>query len=381
MSKLTESYRALGLKQGASLSDIKRAHRQLVRKWHPDKFRSAGEQATANKRISEINAAYTFLTKLKKRNQRYKKTGPSTYQGNSKRSNTSQRENTVNSNFHSYSSSHRTTNTGRDFHSGTTNHRNSADSKHHNNNSEKTDSQHSAHAEMEFDWLNRVQQRMMSGVHKRTLRKKRRKFSSENLKKLLKEQQNWKKLKKQYEERTRIGMYRSLFNTLVFGKILSDDSNAENPSTSLGSFSVSQKYETDLRHHLIQDNIFYATNKGWNIFLKFIFGAVFLLEFIYLLANYFLFNLFSSPVSFVATEMGILILFAIVFLPDNLFQRYLLWKYRDLSRSDIQKTFSNRTLPPPWKRRKQKLLSVKYAIAITFTYLYHEFVFIPLVFG
>lgn len=221
----------------------------------------------------------------------------------------------------------------------------------------------------------------MSGVHERTLKKKRRKFSSQNLKQLLKEQKNWKKLKKQYEERTRIGMYRSLINALLFGKILADEPDPANTSTSLGNFSVAQKYETDLRHHLIQDNIFYATNKGWNVVLKFLFGAVFMLEFIFLLANYFLYDLFSSPVTFVATEMGILSLFALVFLPDNLFQRYLLWRYRDLSKSNIQRTFSNRSLPEPWSLRKRKMLIIKYISAFGLTALYHHFVFIPLVFG
>jgi len=197
----------------------------------------------------------------------------------------------------------------------------------------------------------------------------------------LKEQKNWKKLKKQYEERTRIGMYRSLINALLFGKIFSEDNSQQAKSNSLGSYSVSHKYETDLRHHLIQDNIFYATNKSWNVLLKFLFGALFMLEFIYLLANYFLYDLFSSPVSFVATEMGILSLFALVFLPDNLFQRYLLWRYRDLARSDIQRTFSNRSLPEPWLTIKRRLLLIKYFAAFALTALYHHFVFIPLVMG
>jgi len=378
MSRLTDSYHKLGLKQGASLEEVKKAHRKLVKKWHPDTFRSESGQTKAHHKISEINAAYTYLSALKNRSRRYGSTN--SFRSSPRAQDQTKTNKKSDSNYHSYSSSQRTSH----FHS---TYRSNSEKQTPNDGSTQTRNKHrstdakKAHADLEFSWLNRFQQKLMSRIHQRTLRKKRRKFSSENLKKLLKEQKNWKKLKKQYEERTRIGMYRSLINALLFGKIFSEDNSQQAKSTSLGSYSVSHKYETDLRHHLIQDNIFYATNKSWNVLLKFLFGALFMLEFIYLLANYFLYDLFSSPVSFVATEMGILSLFALVFLPDNLFQRYLLWRYRDLARSDIQRTFSNRSLPEPWLTIKRRLLLIKYFAAFALTALYHHFVFIPLVMG
>lgn len=55
--KLVQHYRILGLRRNASFSDVKRAYRQLVRKYHPD----INPDKAAVDRFIKINAAYTAL--------------------------------------------------------------------------------------------------------------------------------------------------------------------------------------------------------------------------------------------------------------------------------------------------------------------------------
>jgi hypothetical protein len=52
----------LGLAPGATVAEIKAAHRELVRRWHPDRFEAdAGRRAEAEETIKGINAAYTWV--------------------------------------------------------------------------------------------------------------------------------------------------------------------------------------------------------------------------------------------------------------------------------------------------------------------------------
>jgi DnaJ like chaperone protein len=59
---LKQSYDSLGLKEGASAQEIKRAYRKLVSQYHPDKLVSQGlpeeMMEMSKKRVREINAAY-----------------------------------------------------------------------------------------------------------------------------------------------------------------------------------------------------------------------------------------------------------------------------------------------------------------------------------
>ncbi|UCF94592.1 MAG: DnaJ domain-containing protein, partial [Desulfobacterales bacterium] len=59
-----DPYRILGVTENASLEEIKRAHRQLATKYHPDKVEHLGEEfkALAEKRFKEIQQAYQELT-------------------------------------------------------------------------------------------------------------------------------------------------------------------------------------------------------------------------------------------------------------------------------------------------------------------------------
>src|SRR5215469_10299281 len=60
---MSTHYQVLGISRDASVERIKRAHRSLVKVWHPDKFPSGSEAETeAGRRIREINAAYTVLS-------------------------------------------------------------------------------------------------------------------------------------------------------------------------------------------------------------------------------------------------------------------------------------------------------------------------------
>jgi DnaJ domain len=58
-------YDVLGLRPGASLDDVRQAHRDLVKVWHPDRFSTDPRlQARAQEKLQEINAAYDRLRVL-----------------------------------------------------------------------------------------------------------------------------------------------------------------------------------------------------------------------------------------------------------------------------------------------------------------------------
>ena len=62
-------YQVLGLAQGASTQQIREAHRQLARLLHPDRLGQAtpAEQALAERRMREVNVAWTTLSDVGRR--------------------------------------------------------------------------------------------------------------------------------------------------------------------------------------------------------------------------------------------------------------------------------------------------------------------------
>lgn len=63
MIRVKNPYEVLGLKQGATQDEIKRAYRELVKKYHPDKHTNNELKDLAQEKMREINEAYETLTR------------------------------------------------------------------------------------------------------------------------------------------------------------------------------------------------------------------------------------------------------------------------------------------------------------------------------
>ena len=62
-------YRILGVSPSASPDEIKSAHRELVKTFHPDLFSTTAEKTRANRRLQQINEAYATLSNAGRRRQ------------------------------------------------------------------------------------------------------------------------------------------------------------------------------------------------------------------------------------------------------------------------------------------------------------------------
>ncbi len=58
-----DPYKVLGVSEGASQEEIRRAYKALVKKYHPDQFTDNPLKELANEKLKEINQAYEALTK------------------------------------------------------------------------------------------------------------------------------------------------------------------------------------------------------------------------------------------------------------------------------------------------------------------------------
>ena len=65
MAAVTDPYEVLGLSRGASDDEIRAAYRELVKKYHPDKYQGNPLADLAQEKLQEINEAYDLLTKNK----------------------------------------------------------------------------------------------------------------------------------------------------------------------------------------------------------------------------------------------------------------------------------------------------------------------------
>jgi heme exporter protein D len=60
---LSKAYELLGVKPGVSSRELKAAHRDLAKVWHPDRFQHDPRlQEKAQEKLKEINEAYDFLS-------------------------------------------------------------------------------------------------------------------------------------------------------------------------------------------------------------------------------------------------------------------------------------------------------------------------------
>lgn len=70
-------YEILGIDKNASLDEIKKAYKELIRKYHPDVYH--GDKTYAEKKATELNIAYEILSDPEKKAEYDKEINPSTY--------------------------------------------------------------------------------------------------------------------------------------------------------------------------------------------------------------------------------------------------------------------------------------------------------------
>ena len=56
-------YEVLGINEGASEDEIKRAYREMVKKYHPDQYQNNPLSKLAEEKLREVNEAYDYLMK------------------------------------------------------------------------------------------------------------------------------------------------------------------------------------------------------------------------------------------------------------------------------------------------------------------------------
>lgn len=72
-------YEVLGVKETATEEEIKKAYKELVKKYHPDKYQNNPLADLAEEKLREVNEAYDAITKNKKSSYNYGNTNSGSY--------------------------------------------------------------------------------------------------------------------------------------------------------------------------------------------------------------------------------------------------------------------------------------------------------------
>ncbi len=81
---MTDPYKVLGVSPSATDDEVKKAYRELAKKYHPDNYVDNPLADLAQEKMKEINEAYDLITKQRKgggRQGSYQSSGQSGYQG------------------------------------------------------------------------------------------------------------------------------------------------------------------------------------------------------------------------------------------------------------------------------------------------------------
>ncbi len=72
-------YTVLGVNENATDAEVKKAYRELAKKYHPDNYHDSPLADVASEKMKEVNEAYDEIQKLRREGKRYADTGAGGY--------------------------------------------------------------------------------------------------------------------------------------------------------------------------------------------------------------------------------------------------------------------------------------------------------------